>query len=361
MDDGTIVYRPSSIVKPICNRELLLRITGIRAMAASKLQPLADAIHAHIRPGMHLNFAATPSRSNAAVREVARRFQGTAPGFTLSSTGFHSMAHLLAILRLGQRYIACFFGDNYPVPRPNSLYSNLLQEGAQLEHWSLWSYVTALRAGALGQPYGLTGSLADTTLGAELAVAGKFLQVPDPADRQRQLGLVAALRPDITFVHAALGDRDGNIVAAAPYSEGFWGALGARLGVIATVERVVEPEALAMLQEAIKIPAQRVLAVCEEPFGAHPQPLYASPALGETGYADDFEHYQLWRAMSQDADLFDRFAALVLRGDDGAVGYRAFAGVERLAALKARPLRTENPFGGAQDRREPRTEESPSS
>jgi acyl CoA:acetate/3-ketoacid CoA transferase alpha subunit len=332
---------------------------------------------------MHLNFASTPSRSNAAVRELARCFQDAGPSFTLSSTGFHSMAHLLGMLRLGQRYIACFFGDNYPVPRPNALYSRLLQEGAQLEHWSLWSYVTALRAGALGQPYGFTNSLAGTTLGVELAAAGKFRQLPDPIDADRQLGLVSALRSDITFVHAALGDAHGNIVAAAPYSEGYWGALGARIGVIATVERIVEPDALAALQEAIKIPAQRVLAVCEEPFGAHPQPLYTSPALGADGYADDFEHYQLWRALSQDADLFERFASLVLRAEDGAAGYRAFAGLERLEALKVRPTtndqrplttdqrlqqnrepRTESqePHRGyPTENREPRTDKSPSS
>ncbi|HET9221463.1 MAG TPA: CoA-transferase [Roseiflexaceae bacterium] len=303
----------------------------------SKVIPLSAAIRTHVRPGMHLNFASTPSRSNAAARELARCFRGTSPNFTLSSTGFHSMAHLLAMLRLGKRYIACFFGDNYPVPRPNALYSQLLREGAQLEHWSLWSYVTALRAGALGQPYGLTSSLVGTTVGAELMAAGKFHQVPDPADPDRQIGLVSALRSDITFVHAALGDTHGNIIAAAPYSEGYWGALGARLGVIATVERVIEPGALAALQEAIKIPAQRVLAVCEEPFGAHPQPLYASRALGIAGYADDFEHYQLWRTLSQDADQFERFAALVLRAEDGAVGYRNFVGVERLEALRIRP------------------------
>lgn len=302
-------------------------------MATTKLMPLAEAVRTYVRPGMHLNFAATPGRSNAAVREVARSFQGTSPGFVLSSTGFHSLAHLLGLLRLGKRYIACFFGDNYPRPRPNALYTQLLQEGAAIEHWSLWAYVTALRAGALGHPYGLTNSLAGTTLGAELAAAGRFFQLPDPQMPQRMLGLVAALRPDITFVHAPLGDSHGNLAFSAPYAEGFWGALGATVGVIATVERIVTPEELAALQEAIKIPARRVLAVCVEPFGAHPQPLYTAPALGVPGYRDDFAHYTLWRAMTHDAALFERFADAVLRAEDGAAGYRAFVGAERLASL----------------------------
>src|SRR6185503_11899894 len=160
---------------------------------------LADAVARHVRPGMHLHFASSPSRSNASIREVARRFQGTRPDFTLSATGFHSTAHLLALLRLGTRYISCFFGDNYPTPRPNPLYAALEAEGARLEHWSLWSYVTALRAGALEQTYATTSSLSGTTLGAELAAAGQFIELPAPDENGGRIGLVRAMRPDVAF------------------------------------------------------------------------------------------------------------------------------------------------------------------
>src|SRR5207249_3223406 len=147
-------------------------------------------------------------------------------------------AHLLAMLRLGRKYVACFFGDNYPVPRPNELYTRLLQEGVEIEPWSLWSYVSALRAAALGQKYAVTNSLAGTTLGEELSRAGMYTEVPDPRGEGR-LGLVTPMRPDVTFVHAPLGDEAGNLVFSPPYSEGFWGARAARVGVIATVERVL--------------------------------------------------------------------------------------------------------------------------
>src|SRR5687767_1093562 len=99
----------------------------------NKHLPLAEAITRHVRPGMHLNFASTPVRSNVAIRELARQFRQRAPGFTFSATGFHSTAHLLGLLRLGRRYIGCFFGDNHPTPRPNFLYQKLLSEGATLE------------------------------------------------------------------------------------------------------------------------------------------------------------------------------------------------------------------------------------
>ena len=48
---------------------------------------LEQAIRKFVTPGMHLHFGSTPSRSNAAVRELARAFAGRKPGFTISATG----------------------------------------------------------------------------------------------------------------------------------------------------------------------------------------------------------------------------------------------------------------------------------
>jgi 3-oxoacid CoA-transferase subunit A len=199
-----------------------------RPAGTSKLRPLALALGEHVRPGMHLCFASTPSRSNAAIRELARLFRGQRPELTLAATGFHSLAHLLGLRRLGRRYLGCFFGDNYPTPRANPLYAQLVRDGAELEHWSLWSYVSALSAGAFGQPYAFTRSLAGTSLGAALAARGKLFEMPDPADPERQLALVKALVPDITFLHAPLGDAQGNLAFSPPYGEGFHGALAVR-------------------------------------------------------------------------------------------------------------------------------------
>jgi acyl CoA:acetate/3-ketoacid CoA transferase alpha subunit/acyl CoA:acetate/3-ketoacid CoA transferase beta subunit len=291
---------------------------------------LAEAVRTHVQPGMHLNFASTPSRSNASVREVARQFKGKNPRFEISSTGFHSALHMLAVLRLGARYVACFFGDNYPVPRPNDLYTELEKEGAEIEMWSLWSYVSALRAGALGQPEAVTSSLLGTTMGRDLEKLGKLRVV---AGEEGETALVKAMRSDITFVHGLLGDEEGNVVFSPPHSEGFWGAIGARTGVIATVERVVTTAASAQFSDAMKIPPHRILAVCEAPFGTHPQPLYAAPRFGALGYADDFEHYELWRALSGDEQAFARFVQEVLDAPDMDAAYRAFVGDERMDAL----------------------------
>ncbi len=301
----------------------------------SKVSRLGDAIRAHVEPGMHVNFASTPSRSNAGVRELARAFRGRAPGFEISATGFHSHAHLLAMLRLGRKYVTCFLGDNYPVPRPNPLYTAIHDEGAALELWSLWSYVSALRAGALGHPWALTRSLVGSDMARDLERAGAFRELPPELGGERAVGLVRALRPDVTFVHAPIGDEEGTLIFSPPYSEGLWGAHAAKRGVIATVERVVPAAATARLADAVRLPHHRVLAVCEEPFGAHPQPLYAAARFGVTGYVDDFSHYELWRELSRGGDAFGPFSSAVLDAEDGGSAYRAWVGSDRLEHLAA--------------------------
>lgn len=317
---------------------------------------LSEALARFVKPGMHLCFASTPSRSNAAIRELARLFRGRKPEWTLSATGFHSQLHLLAKLRLGRRYVGCFFGDNYPTPRSNALYGELLREGYELEQWSLWAYVSALAAGAFGHPYAFSRSLPGTTLGVRLAERGKLFEVPDPADPERKLGLVRALRPDITFLHAPVADAQGNVAFSPPHGEGFYGALAAESGVIVTVERIVSSDALRELPHLLPLPSHRVLAVCEEPFGAHPQPLHVAPpelrAL-TAGYGDDYSAYQRWRSISQDAAAFAEFSETVLDAADGASAYRDFVGRGQLDALRGPCSAAAAPASLAADALEP--------
>ncbi len=306
----------------------------------SKLLSLSDALAGFVEPGMQLCFASTPSRSNAAIRELARVFRGKDPRFVLTATGFHSQLHLLGALRLGARYVGCFFGDNYPTPRPNRLYSELLAEGYELEHWSLWSYVSALAAAAYGHPYAITRSLSGTSLGRALAERGRLFGLPDPVDSSKRLTLVSPISPDITFLHAPLGDAHGNVAFSPPYGEGFYGALAAKRGVIVTVERVVPSDLLASMPHFRALPAHRVLAICEEPFGAHPQPLHVAPAelrAVEPGYADDYGAYQTWRSVGQDRAALTHYAEKVLDAPSGSAAYLELVGPARLRALRRAP------------------------
>jgi acyl CoA:acetate/3-ketoacid CoA transferase beta subunit/acyl CoA:acetate/3-ketoacid CoA transferase alpha subunit len=309
----------------------------MRASSRSVRAPvmaLGDAIAACVEPGMHLHFASTPSRSNAAIREIARRFAGANPGFTLSTSGFHSMAHLLGILRLGRNYISCFFGDNYPSPRPNALYTHLEREGSGIAHWSLGSYTAALRAGAAGERWAIARSLAGTSLAEEMARRGEYREIEGPLEGDR-LGLVAAMRPDLCFVHAAAADDRGHVLCSPPIGEGFHAAHAARAGVIVTVDEMVPRAVTSRLSGLVAIAPHRIRAVCLEPWGAHPQPLYSIAGLGLSSYRDDVAHYARWRRMATTPELFADFATHVLTAPDGGDAYRRWVGEPRLASLRA--------------------------
>ena len=118
------------------------------------------------------------------------------------------------------------------------------------------------------------------------------------------VGLLAPLVPDVTLVHGAVADQEGNVALSEPLLEGAWGAWAARRGVIATVEKVVEN--LDGLGHRTKIPAHRVLAVVEAPFGAHPGGLYA-PGLPVDSYGEDIAFWTEARAATRgDFDAWAR-------------------------------------------------------
>src|SRR6478736_7200063 len=309
------------------------------SMGTDLQSPLSDAIRRHVEPGMHLHFASSPSRANAALRELARVFLDRRPGFLLSSTGFHSSAHTLALLGLGKSYLGCFFGDNYPAPRPNRLYRALARDG-RLEHWSLLTYALALRAGGLGHPSAVTTSLGGTDLGADLAERGRLFEVPDPKGGE-PIRLLTPIVPDVTFVHAVVATRSGRALFPAPIGEGLHGAYAASRGVIVTAEKIVDERELEPFAHLASLPASRVLAVSEEPFGAHPQPLYlGSSVCGVAGYSDDFAAYETWRQFAEHPDTFTAYRRAVLEAPSGRQAYFEFIGHRRLESLAQESDRT---------------------
>jgi hypothetical protein len=116
--------------------------------------------------------------------------------------------------------------------------------------------------------------------------------------------------------------------------EGVWGALAARRGVIVTAERVVDD--VRNWSHLVRVPAHRVLAVVECPFGAHPGGLYTGD-LPVDGYGEDYDFWVDARAATRAGDdAYDAWIkdwVLDLRTQDDWV---ARLGPERTAALRAK-------------------------
>jgi acyl CoA:acetate/3-ketoacid CoA transferase alpha subunit len=239
---------------------------------------LAEAVERFVKPGASIHFAYGGGRPNAAVAEIVRRYAGTAPGFTISAHGFVSTHHALVAAGLVSHLSVAFAGENYPGPRPNPVLQRALADGTvTIENWSIWTLTARLAAGALGVEGFPVRSLAGSGMAVEHAGRGYR-----PAEAGDGSGTVAALRPDIVLVQALAADEEGNVLLAAPYGEGRWGAMAARNGVIACVEAIVPAAVLRRYNAWPQLPAHVVRAVCHVPRGSHPYGLPTPPKTDAT-------------------------------------------------------------------------------
>jgi hypothetical protein len=117
-----------------------------------------------------------------------------------------------------------------------------------------------------------------------------------------------------------------------PLLEGVWGALAARRGAIVTVERVVDD--LRPWNHLVRIPAHRVLAVCEAAMGAHPGGLYTGE-LPVDGYGEDYEFWVEARAATR-GDAYDEWIRHWVLEVDSQSEYLRRLGDEPRAQLRAK-------------------------
>ena len=131
---------------------------------------------------------------------------------------------------------------------------------------------------------------------AYLAVNPRFRVMPDPFSGE-ELVAVQALTPDVTLIHGALGDSQGNILI--PRVSDWRLAVTASVKVIATVEERV-PGVLQNRSEWRLIPAIYLTALVHCPGGAAP--------TGYPGYyPQDEAHLAYYLKCSRDPASFTRY------------------------------------------------------
>lgn len=157
-------------------------------------------------------------------------------------------------------------------------------------------------AGAAGLPFavlrGYAGDFADRTPNATRITCPFTGEV---------LSAVAALRPDVTIIHAQRADRRGNVQ--------LWGILGVQKEAVlaarrslVTVEEIVDE--LEARPGAVVLPAWAVTCIAPAPGGAHP-----SYAHGYSIRDNDF--YRQWDAVSRDRKRFLAWMAENVMKDAG--------------------------------------------
>jgi acyl CoA:acetate/3-ketoacid CoA transferase alpha subunit/acyl CoA:acetate/3-ketoacid CoA transferase beta subunit len=266
------------------------------------------------------------SRWTASARELARQFWRTDPGFTLIMTSLGALGAAFFRGGLVDRVVTAYSGNSFPTYTPNPIFRQAYESGeVEVEHWSILTLSQRLEAAARGLPAAVTGSL----VGSSMADNDAFAVVDSPFG---PLGLLEPLAPDVALVHAAAADPAGNLALSEPLLDGVWGAWAARRGVVATVERVVDD--LEGLGHRVRIPAHRVLAVVEAPYGAHPGGCYA-PGLPVRSYGEDVAH---WSAAAEAAakDEFDGYVNEWVLGPKTHEDYLARVGPDQLKWLEGR-------------------------
>jgi glutaconate CoA-transferase subunit A len=148
-------------------------------------------------------------------------------------------------------------------------------------------------AGASGLPFAVLRGYRGTGLAA---VTPNVAAVTCPFTGE-ELTAVAALRPDVTVIHAQRADRAGNVQLWGITGVQKEAVLAARRSVV-TVEEIVGE--LDPRPGAVVLPAWTVTYVSAAPGGAHP-----SYALGYS--VRDNDYYVAWDAISRDREAFTRW------------------------------------------------------
>jgi acyl CoA:acetate/3-ketoacid CoA transferase alpha subunit/acyl CoA:acetate/3-ketoacid CoA transferase beta subunit len=299
----------------------------------SKVMGLHEAISSFIRPGMHFHVGHAYMRPNAAVYEICRQWWGRDPAFTISSLGFIANMVLFAHGGLARKLITTFCGDSYPFPGPNRIYQDAFREGRlQIENWTVLTLPQRLLAGALGVEWMPTHSIVGSSMQEENAHAFCVVDTPDGG----RVGMVRALRPDLTLIHAWAADRAGNVLLAPPYAENAYAVFAAREGAIVTVEKVVETAELRRYSHFVKIPGYLVRAVCPAPMGVHPSGASNQGIKELDAYAEDEEFMLELREACKEPAAMDAWVQEWLLDIADHDQYISKIGFEKIWFLKGR-------------------------
>lgn len=298
-----------------------------------KVVSLGEAIARYIKPGASIHLAATHSAPGAALLEIARRFHGTNPGFTLIMRGIRDTVSILIHLGLVKKVITAFSGNVYPWYGPNPVTQKAYAgKKVELEDWSILTLPQRLMAGALGVGVMPTTSL----IGSSMAERNKdaFTVIDDPFGSGRKIGLLKALNPDIAIVHGVAADRAGNTILTAPYSESLWGAKASVGGVLVTAEKIVSTDFIRSYSHLVKLPAYLVKSVSPVPYGAHPGGVWNQGIEEFEAYAEDYEFMTGFNKLLKEPGALDDWIRKWVLDCPTFNDYLSRLGRDRLALLK---------------------------
>jgi len=236
----------------------------------SKVMTTADAIQKFVVSGDFLFIGGYICRPPfAAIHEIIRQKKRD---LTITRSNAADDFDMLIGAGCVKRFIATFISLGlYGLAR---CYRRSIEKGIphkiEVEEYTNLSLPLMLMAGALGMPFVPVKDMVGTDLMKIKSFMGenKYKMIESPFDGSPVM-LVPALRPDVAIIHVQQADEDGNAQMWGIGGDCKWGANAAKK-VIVSCERIVSRETVGKDPSRTIVPSFKVVAVTEEPFGAHP-------------------------------------------------------------------------------------------
>ncbi len=296
----------------------------------SKVLSLGEAIERYVHPKMVLHISNNKT-SFSALTEICRKFRDQKPQFEIICLGSALQIQMIVAANLVKKLIVSYMGNVFPSPAPSRVFQRAIDKGMEVEQWSMLSIVLRLLAGAMDIEFIPTKSMINSTMEKELK--DDFLVIEDPFGSGEKVGLMKAVKPDLTIMHAWCADPNGNTIVGLPMSEKAYGAHASRNGVIVTVEKIVSTDFIRENAPMVDIPGHIVNAVCETPFGAHPFSFYAPDG---SSYYQDIPFNIEFNKVSKKEETTQQWIKEWVYDVGDYQGYLNKLGFERLMILKGR-------------------------
>lgn len=266
----------------------------------SKVMTTAEAIQKFVADGEFLFIGGYICRPPfAAIHEIIRQKKRE---LTITRSNAADDFDMLIGAGCVKRFIATFISLGlYGLAR---CYRRSIEKGIphkiELEEYTNLSLPLMLMAGALGMPFVPVKDMVGTDLMSIKSFMGddKYKMIESPFDGSPVM-LVPALRPDVAIIHVQQADEDGNAQMWGIGGDCKWGANAAKK-VIVSCERIVSRETVGKDPSRTIVPSFKVVAVTEEPFGAHPG---YTPGF----YDADLSYGYLYKEASNTVEGFQAF------------------------------------------------------
>ncbi|MBU3917376.1 hypothetical protein KKA14_17730 [bacterium] len=212
-----------------------------------------------------------------------------------------------------------------------------MKEGrVEVEEMTNHTLLSMMKAGAMGYPFiPVLSGIRRTDVVQRQGFLGdqRFGEVKDPFSGNSTL-VVKGYNPDFALMHVQRADKAGNAQLWGAMINSKWAALAAKKVIIST-EEIVDTDVIKSAPHLTIVPAHKVCAVVECPWGAHPSELAGH-------YDNDMVFRALFFAATSEEDSLkawlDQWVFGVKDRSEYIQQYVDIFGKDSLDALKAKPF-----------------------